>query len=528
MNRGKFSPSAAPRANGIDCSVEIEENEVLDLHMTYSPLEEKGPSNKIDFTATVVLLNAVGNISGTIASKMSTISNITQNIVLDLKHTKEDIQVMVVTASSSTEVQGRPLERLRPARPFFNLDICTESFDEIGDPGDETTSVLEEPPGCAGRMVTRLRAVPRGGSEEGQGSEDRLDLAEDSGHAVVPEKERLEEEVSQGLASGVISPEEGGVLTDLLSDNQLTDVQYHLELINHLAAKNLPTATSSPGMDMRIEMHHAAPESVELGVTMVMCLLYRHKGNWRLSEVGMAYRGRHHCSCRKEIRGHAYPFLDQNLLKKYITSSSVSREITIGEMAQVPQKVKRLKVGLGWVVPDAFLDLDASAVLFDRSLHKANVVYWKSRSSKAIRHAGSDIVGPGAGGDDETFIINFNKLDTKIRFIVFLVNIYTESRTFREVQHCHIRLLDPETNHIFAFYKLHKKLMSRGAILAVLEREVGGWRMQPIGEESNGKKASDDDCEKCIRTALGFPTSAAKGQVSSEILLGCQPACTIS
>eukprot|EP00638_Chattonella_subsalsa_P017106 CAMPEP_0117852310 /NCGR_PEP_ID=MMETSP0949-20121206/22988_1 /TAXON_ID=44440 /ORGANISM="Chattonella subsalsa, Strain CCMP2191" /LENGTH=175 /DNA_ID=CAMNT_0005700433 /DNA_START=118 /DNA_END=645 /DNA_ORIENTATION=+ len=175
-------------------------------------------------------------------------------------------------------------------------------------------------------------------------------------------------------------------------------------------------------------------------------------------------------------------------------------------MAQVPQKVKRLKVGLGWVVPDAFLDLDASAVLFDRSLHKANVVYWKSRSSKAIRHAGSDIVGPGAGGDDETFIINFNKLDTKIRFIV----------------------LDPETNHIFAFYKLHKKLMSRGAILAVLEREVGGWRMQPIGEESNGKKASDDDCEKCIRTALGFPTSAAKGQVSSEILLGCQPACTIS
>ncbi|MBT2412442.1 TerD family protein [Streptomyces sp. ISL-12] len=162
-----------------------------------------------------------------------------------------------------------------------------------------------------------------------------------------------------------------------------------------------------------------------------------------------------------------------------------------------------VRMGLGWqsaprkgflakLTGPRAIDLDASALLFSRG-QLADVVFFQHLSSNdgSVRHLGDNLTGgSGAGGDDETVLVDLGRVPGHVDHIVFTVNSFT-GQTFAEVQNAFCRLVDETTGEELARYTLSGGGPHTAQIMAALHRERGGWQLKAIGEPATGRTFQD-------------------------------------
>jgi tellurium resistance protein TerZ len=160
-----------------------------------------------------------------------------------------------------------------------------------------------------------------------------------------------------------------------------------------------------------------------------------------------------------------------------------------------------VRMGLGWqAAPRRGLfgsrtreiDLDASAVLFADN-EPTDVVFFQHLVSDdgSVRHTGDNRVGgAGQGGDDESIIVDLQRVPVHVNQIVFTVNSFT-GQTFGEVQNAFCRLVDETNGQELARYTLTGGGPHTAQIMAKVQRSGGGWSMTAIGTPANGRTFKD-------------------------------------
>ncbi|OEJ21919.1 Tellurium resistance protein terZ [Streptomyces agglomeratus] len=161
-----------------------------------------------------------------------------------------------------------------------------------------------------------------------------------------------------------------------------------------------------------------------------------------------------------------------------------------------------VRMGLGWKAAQrkGFLakltarevDLDASAVLF-ADKKPVDVVFFQHLVSDdgSVRHTGDNRVGgAGQGGDDESVIVDLQRVPVHVDQIVFTVNSFT-GQTFEEVDNAFCRLLDETTGQELARYTLTGGGSHTAQIMAKVQRSGTGWQMAAIGSPANGRTFQD-------------------------------------
>ncbi|MEV4435379.1 TerD family protein [Streptomyces sp. NPDC049555] len=160
-----------------------------------------------------------------------------------------------------------------------------------------------------------------------------------------------------------------------------------------------------------------------------------------------------------------------------------------------------VRMGLGWqAAPRRGLfgrrtneiDLDASAVLF-ADKQPVDVAFFQQLVSKdgSVRHTGDNLVGgAGQGGDDESILVDLQRVPVHVNQIVFTVNSFT-GQTFSEVQNAFCRLVDETTGQELARYTLDGGGPYTAQIMAKVHRVGNGWQMTAIGTPANGRTFQD-------------------------------------
>ncbi|MFF3327877.1 TerD family protein [Streptomyces sp. NPDC002889] len=161
-----------------------------------------------------------------------------------------------------------------------------------------------------------------------------------------------------------------------------------------------------------------------------------------------------------------------------------------------------VRMGLGWQAAPrkGFLarltareiDLDASAVLFAGN-EPVDVVFFQHLISDdgSVRHTGDNLVGgAGQGGDDESILVDLQRLPAHVDQIVFTVNSFT-GQTFADVQNAFCRLIDESTGQELARFTLSGGGAYTAQIMAKVHRSGGTWNMSAIGEPAHGRTFQD-------------------------------------
>ncbi|WP_330457140.1 TerD family protein [Streptomyces sp. NBC_00820] len=160
-----------------------------------------------------------------------------------------------------------------------------------------------------------------------------------------------------------------------------------------------------------------------------------------------------------------------------------------------------VRMGLGWKAAQRRglfgsrtreVDLDASAVLFTGK-EVVDVVWFRHLVSvdESVRHTGDNLVGgAGRGGDDESIMVDLQRVPAHIDQIVFTVNSFS-GQTFAEVENAFCRLVDVSTSQELARYTLTGGGSATAQIMAKVTRQGDGWSMQAIGEPGHGRTIQD-------------------------------------
>ncbi len=158
-----------------------------------------------------------------------------------------------------------------------------------------------------------------------------------------------------------------------------------------------------------------------------------------------------------------------------------------------------VRMGLGWDPikkrsmfgsREIEIDLDASAVMF-ADQQPVDVVFFNNLTSKdgAVQHLGDNRTGAG-DGDDESIIVDLNRIPAHVSAVVFIVTSY-EGQTFEQVANAFCRLVDNTNNAELARYTLGGGGAHTGMVMAKVFRESGNWKLQAIGEGMQARTPID-------------------------------------
>ena len=170
----------------------------------------------------------------------------------------------------------------------------------------------------------------------------------------------------------------------------------------------------------------------------------------------------------------------------------------------------KVRMGLGW---DAVMkrglfgkrkqeiDLDASCLVFSAQGERTDQVWFQQLRGKngAIVHTGDNLTGDG-DGDDESIIVDLQKLPADAHTLVFVVNSYS-GQDFSQIENAYCRLVDSTTEQEIARYELTGSGRHTAQVMAKVTRDGAGWTMTAIGAIANGRTFAD--LEPLARQHLG-------------------------
>jgi tellurium resistance protein TerD len=169
--------------------------------------------------------------------------------------------------------------------------------------------------------------------------------------------------------------------------------------------------------------------------------------------------------------------------------------------------LQKLGVGLGWD-PNSNssshdFDLDASAFMLaanNRVPNEAFFVFYGSEQKNAdgnptspdgaVSSSGDDRTGGSSDGDDETLLVDLDRLDPRVEQIVFTVTIYESDlrkQNFGQVRNSFIRIYNGVTNEELCKYELAEDFSIETAIeFGRLYKRNGAWKFEAMGAATTG------------------------------------------
>lgn len=170
-------------------------------------------------------------------------------------------------------------------------------------------------------------------------------------------------------------------------------------------------------------------------------------------------------------------------------------------LAKVDPSLKNVKIGLGWDTRSTDgqdFDLDASAFLLTdagRVRGDHDFIFYNNLKSAdgSVTHTGDNRTGEG-DGDDESLIVELDRVPQDVTKIVFVVTIHdaaTRRQSFGQVANAFIRLVNNDSNVEAARYDLSEDASTETAMLfGELYRHAGEWKFRAVGQGYAGGLAS--------------------------------------
>ncbi len=153
-----------------------------------------------------------------------------------------------------------------------------------------------------------------------------------------------------------------------------------------------------------------------------------------------------------------------------------------------------ITVGLGWEPNEgtgAEFDLDVSAIMIDANRKipsKEYFVFFNNLNSPdgSVTHTGDDPDGKSSdGSDDESLIIDLNKVNTNIQEILFVVTIndaIQNKQNFGQVRDSYIRLVDNSNGKEVMKYELGEDFsIETGIEFGRLYKRNNEWKFDASG-----------------------------------------------
>ncbi len=159
------------------------------------------------------------------------------------------------------------------------------------------------------------------------------------------------------------------------------------------------------------------------------------------------------------------------------------------DLRKLDPSLKTIRLGIGWDTKsyeNEQVDMDGSIFLLDingQTREDSDFVFYNNLEGcdGAVQHQGDNRTGAG-DGDDETAILNLNKIPYGVQDIVFVVSIYDaldKIQDFTMVRNVFIRLVNEETNFELLRFELDEEVMqqtnSTAVLCGCLRREGPKW-----------------------------------------------------
>lgn len=144
------------------------------------------------------------------------------------------------------------------------------------------------------------------------------------------------------------------------------------------------------------------------------------------------------------------------------------------------------------------VDLDLSALLYDKNGNLVDKIYYGNLSCSGIKHSGDDLVGDSEQDDDDNEVIDIelSKLDSSVSKIVFVL-VSFRGQDFAEIPYAQINLYDTTSekskvaNTVEDISKSTEFSGKTSMIFASLEKNSAGWSYKIINEPTNKRNLGD-------------------------------------
>jgi tellurium resistance protein TerZ len=163
-------------------------------------------------------------------------------------------------------------------------------------------------------------------------------------------------------------------------------------------------------------------------------------------------------------------------------------QLTAGESFDIA--ATRIRMGIGWDHDEGAglartgrpeVDLDATALQFTGT-QLFDLAFYNNLTTRdgSVTHQGDNMSGSGEG-DDESILVDLDRVHAPVDTIVFLVSSY-QGHSLEWVANAYCRLVDDSSGEELARFTLTFSITETGAVLALLRRTPSGWRLQAVGE----------------------------------------------
>ena len=166
-------------------------------------------------------------------------------------------------------------------------------------------------------------------------------------------------------------------------------------------------------------------------------------------------------------------------------------------LAKADPTLNKVLIGLGWdarSTDGAKFDLDATAFLLNANnkvRSNQDIIYYGQLSSVdgSVVHTGDNRTGDG-DGDDESIIIDLNKIPHAIEKIIIAVTIHDadiKRQNFGQVDNAFIRVVNDDTQNEVIRFDLNEDYSTETALtFGELYRLKGEWKFRAVGQGYSG------------------------------------------
>jgi tellurium resistance protein TerD len=162
-------------------------------------------------------------------------------------------------------------------------------------------------------------------------------------------------------------------------------------------------------------------------------------------------------------------------------------------LSKTDPTLNNVLIGLGWdarPTDGKDFDLDASAFMLKsdgKVRSDADFIFYNQTHSAcgSVEHTGDNLTGAGAG-DDESVILQLNKIPADIEKIAFTVTIHeadVRKQNFGQVSNAFIRVVNKDSGVEIARYDLSEDASTETAmIFGEVYRSNGEWKFRAVGQ----------------------------------------------
>lgn len=166
-------------------------------------------------------------------------------------------------------------------------------------------------------------------------------------------------------------------------------------------------------------------------------------------------------------------------------------------LSKTEPSLKKIIIGLGWDARSsdgADFDLDASVFMTAENgkvVSDNYLIFYNNLLSPcgSVEHTGDNLTGDG-DGDDETVIVDLEKVPVNIKSIFVTVSIHdaeVRRQNFGQVSDAFVRLVNFETHQEVVRFDLSEDYSTETAmIFGEIYRHNGEWKFRAIGQGYSG------------------------------------------